>query len=98
MERASFGGPSDLRQNEKMAIPNPGALRPKQPSGSWILRLAATAESAPLDAGLTDLESFFRLVDAAGFLTCHVKIRSDLEKDSAARTHAQVVYVFTFSQ
>ncbi len=63
-----------------------------------ILSLAATAESAPQDAGLTDLESFFRLVDAAGFLTCHVKIRSDLEKDRATRLHVQVAYVFTFSQ
>jgi hypothetical protein len=47
-----------------------------------VARLAATAESAPQYAELTDLESFFRLVDAAGFLTCHANIRSDLEKDA----------------
>jgi hypothetical protein len=68
-----------------VVISNPGVLGPKQPVRKPALRLAATAESVPQDAGLTDLESFFRLVDADGFLTCHAKIRSDLEKRRAAR-------------
>jgi len=60
--------------------------------------LAATDESAPRYAGLTDLESFFRLVDAAPFLNCHAKIPFSLEKRRDRRLHAQVAYVFTFSQ
>jgi hypothetical protein len=43
-------------------------------SAGGVSGLAATDESAPQYPGLTDLERFFRLLDAAAHLICHAKI------------------------
>ncbi len=43
-------------------------------SAGGVSGLTATDESAPQYPGLTDLERFFRLLDAAAHLICHAKI------------------------
>jgi hypothetical protein len=75
---------------------SPSSSWSKPPVSSPEPRLCRNRESAPEGTKLTDLESFFRLVDASGFLNCQAKIRQSYNKDVRGHSHAVVVPMFTF--